>query len=72
MSKKLTGNGRWESSRIIIPEHKEAMIRHDIESKKLKRPNLTDEEKEYVFGLLYSAKANTLPVTVKVFRSYEM
>ncbi|MET3207228.1 UNVERIFIED_CONTAM: hypothetical protein ABIC26_000162 [Paenibacillus sp. PvR008] len=27
MSKKLEGNGIWESSRIIIPEHKEAYLR---------------------------------------------
>ncbi|NHN35453.1 hypothetical protein [Paenibacillus agricola] len=26
MSKKLEGNGRWESSRIILPQHKEALI----------------------------------------------
>ena len=25
MSKKLTGNGRWESSRMMLPQHKEAL-----------------------------------------------
>jgi len=30
MSKKLEGNGRWESSRIILPEHREQFnARHD-------------------------------------------
>lgn len=26
MSKKLTGNGRWEASRMMLPEHREALI----------------------------------------------
>ncbi|MEE4561238.1 hypothetical protein [Paenibacillus polymyxa] len=26
MSKKLEGNGLWENSRIIIPEHREAKL----------------------------------------------
>ena len=25
MSKKLTGNGRWESSRMMLPQHKDAL-----------------------------------------------
>lgn len=72
MSKKLTGNGRWESSRFIMPEHRAAMLRYDLERQKIKRPELTDEEKEAVFGLLQSAKDNTLPVTIKVFTLYEI
>ncbi|KHF36751.1 hypothetical protein CM49_01057 [Paenibacillus sp. P1XP2] len=28
MSKKLQGNGLFESSRMMLPEHREAYIRH--------------------------------------------
>lgn len=28
MSKKLSGNGLWESSRMMLPEHKERLISH--------------------------------------------
>jgi hypothetical protein len=33
MSKKLEANGIWESSRMIIPQHKEAAIRQATETK---------------------------------------
>ena len=29
--KKLEGNGLWESSRMMLPEHKETIIRRQLE-----------------------------------------
>lgn len=32
MSKKLEGNGLWESSRMMLPEHREQLLKHRRES----------------------------------------
>lgn len=51
MSKKLTGNGRWESSRMMLPEHKEALINRqnpEPEIKQAEKP--TAEEHEMILN----------------------
>jgi hypothetical protein len=50
MSKKLTGNGRWESSRMMLPEHKEALIeRRDASPETAARARVpTKEELEMI------------------------
>ncbi|MEK3721961.1 hypothetical protein [Paenibacillus sp. FSL H8-0034] len=51
MSKKLEGNGRWESSRMMLPQHKEALINRqnpDLESKPVQKP--TAEEHEMILN----------------------
>jgi hypothetical protein len=49
MSKKLTGNGRWESSRMMLPQHKEALNERQNpkpETTRVQAP--TKEEMEYI------------------------
>jgi hypothetical protein len=51
MSKKLTGNGRWESSRMMLPQHKEALIERqnsEPEIKQVEKP--TAEEHEMILN----------------------
>lgn len=66
---KLTpgANIMWESSRMIIPQHKEATIRQAQEAQKRERPDLTEEELQEMFGRLSASKANTLEVTITVY-----
>ncbi|MFH5185698.1 YolD-like family protein [Paenibacillus sp. TAB 01] len=70
---KLTpgANIMWESSRMIIPQHKEAAIRQARESLKRDRPELTEEELQEMFGRLSASKANTLEVTIIVYGEFE-
>lgn len=51
MAKKLTGNGIFESSRMILPEHKARIFEHSELSRRggpRQRPNLTDTELEEI------------------------
>lgn len=47
--KKLEGNGLWESSRMMLPEHKETIIRRQLEEGRKNKPVL--------FIFLYIKKA---------------
>ncbi|MDT2241397.1 hypothetical protein P7H22_15005 [Paenibacillus larvae] len=40
MSKKLTGNGLWESSRMMLPEHREQLLEQRRELKNMQSPYL--------------------------------
>lgn len=48
MSRKLRGNGLWESSRMMLPEHKEAFLQH--RSRPLHRPPQLDEQQRERIG----------------------
>lgn len=61
----------WESSRMIIPQHKEAAVRRDRDVVKRTRPELTEEETQEMFGKLAVSKSHTLPVTITVFGAFE-
>ncbi|WP_100488536.1 YolD-like family protein [Sporolactobacillus pectinivorans] len=43
---KLTpgSNMRWESSRMMLPEHVQALRQHDIDRMKIGRPDLDEDE----------------------------
>ncbi|MFF2484496.1 hypothetical protein [Paenibacillus sp. NPDC058071] len=46
MSKKLEGNGRWESSRMMLPEHREQFLQQRAPQSPVQVP--TKEELEWV------------------------
>ncbi|PZE22593.1 hypothetical protein [Paenibacillus xerothermodurans] len=49
MSKKLAGNGRWESSRMMLPEHREALLERRNAPTEIKRAEVpTKEELEMI------------------------
>ncbi|GAK11940.1 YolD-like family protein [Geomicrobium sp. JSM 1781026] len=53
MANKLTpgSNMRWESSRMILPEHREAWLTHQQDTTKVKKPIL-DEQRWLEFELI--------------------
>lgn len=63
-------NVMWESSRMMLPQHKDAIRTYDRESVLRVRPELTEEEREEMFGRLAVSRANTLNVTIAVFNAY--
>ncbi|SFQ04631.1 YolD-like family protein [Salibacterium halotolerans] len=54
---KLTpgSNLRWESSRMILPEHREQWLRHQQEQKKAKKPELDPQRWEELEWILADA-----------------
>ncbi|WP_374018983.1 YolD-like family protein [Paenibacillus thiaminolyticus] len=71
MSKKLSNNGLWESSRMIIPQHKEALLRHQGEQHRRERPNLDDQAVEELSRLLQWSMENREPVTLQLYDPFE-
>lgn len=51
-------NVMWESSRMIIPQHKEAARSQAREFIKQPRPELTEEEHQEMFGKLRASKSS--------------
>jgi len=49
MSKKLEGNGRWESSRMMLPEHREQYLNRQNKQSEHMKPDLpSKEEMEWI------------------------
>lgn len=61
----------WESSRMMLPEHVEALINHDIEQKKRERIYLDDQELEYISGALQGSLRQRIMITVKLYDPFE-
>ncbi|WP_256846889.1 YolD-like family protein [Paenibacillus sp. Pae108] len=70
---KLTpgANLMWESSRMIIPEHKEAINRHRKESGRKQRPVLDEQRQQDLGYAIGEAMANQRAVTLVLFGEYE-
>jgi hypothetical protein len=71
MSKKLEGNGLWESSRMILSVHKENIIRHDGESDKKHRPVLDEQRIKELVRTISVSLFTEKPVRVQIFGEFE-
>lgn len=71
MGKKLEGNSIWESSRIIIPEHKEGYLRLMKEQQRRVKPELDDQEVQLIEQALINSYNTRRPVTVTVFSPFD-
>ncbi|MFC6331226.1 YolD-like family protein [Paenibacillus septentrionalis] len=70
MSKKLQGNGLFESSRMMLPEHKEAIIAYHKEMTKKQRPQLDEQEIGRISMLLTESMRLKKQVVLVVFAEY--
>lgn len=71
MAGKLEGNGLFESSRMMLPEHKEAFIRY-IERQSFRERVLLDEQEIDRFNQhLYASKTYKHPIEIKMYDPYE-
>ncbi len=64
MSKKLEGNGLWESSRIIIPEHKEVYLKLMKDRQRGGKPELDDQEAQLIEQALIESYNTCQPITL--------
>ncbi|MGM0882616.1 MAG: YolD-like family protein [Bacillota bacterium] len=71
MAKKLEGNGMWESSRMMLPEHKIALNEWDRERQKRTRIVLDDQEWEDVSRAVAQSMKQRQPIKLRMFHDFE-
>lgn len=73
MMNKLTpgSNMLWESSRMMLPQHREAALDQLREEARHKRIELDDQEKEQVARFMLTAHKTRQPVKLRMFDEYE-
>jgi len=67
MSKKLQGNGLFESSRMMLPEHREAYIRHQQQLVRRQPPLIDPQAAEEMAAALTAAVNSGSCVTITLF-----
>lgn len=72
MSKKLQGNGLFESSRMMLPEHREAYIMHQQNLRKNSRPQLDDQEMERISMLIAESMQLRKEVILVLFGEFNV
>jgi hypothetical protein len=72
MGQKLEGNGMWESSRMMLPEHKERIIADNFEMqyKRLAKPTLDDQEWEEIMRVLMESLGMRVPAKFTIYHEY--
>ncbi|MGM1023393.1 MAG: YolD-like family protein [Bacillota bacterium] len=70
MGKKLEGNGLWESSRIILPEHKEGYLKLMKDRQRRGKPELDDQEVRLIEQALIDSYNSRTTVTLTVFSPF--
>lgn len=62
------GNKLWESHRMIIPEHRRALLEHEDRQELIERPALDEDEMEELSRTLGEAMELGRLVTLRVFK----
>lgn len=70
---KLTrgSNLRWESTRMMLPEHREDIIKHRKELHIQSRPILDDQELQEISSAVYSSFIQRTPISLILYSEYE-
>lgn len=71
MRKKLEGNGLWESSRMMLPEHKAAIIESNEALKRRRRIALDEQEWEAVSRSVAESLQLRRPIALRMFHPLE-
>lgn len=71
MAGKLHENGLWESSRMILPEHKEAILRQLDRLDVRERPEIDEQELELMGSRLMQAMHDEEEVSLLIYDEYQ-
>lgn len=71
MRKKLEGNGLWESSRMMLPEHKVAINEHEKTLRHRQRVELDEQELECVARSVTESLLQRQQITLRLFHPIE-
>ncbi|MGG3571224.1 YolD-like family protein [Bacillus gobiensis] len=62
-------NMRWESSRMMLPEHLEALLAHKKKQMKVEKPELNEQKIEDIENLIRESMEFVFPLQFKVYDS---
>ncbi|SEB93802.1 YolD-like protein [Paenibacillus sp. GP183] len=68
----MEANGLWESSRMMLPEHKDATRRQAKQTDRLVRPSLDDQEVEIISTVLFQSHRHQKVVRLTLYGEYEL
>ncbi|MCD9020417.1 YolD-like family protein [Cohnella silvisoli] len=71
MRKKLEGNGLWESSRMMLHEHKERILEANQRQERREKPILDPQKREEINESLGSAYQNKEEIKLLLWHPYE-
>jgi len=71
MSSKLEGNGLFESSRMILPEHREAYNHYMTHKDPRLKPIIDEQEWQLIGQMLQDSLKEHLRVTLELYDPYE-
>jgi hypothetical protein len=71
LGKKLEANGLWESSRMMLPQHKDASVRKPTQIERLERSTLDDQEVEIISNVLFQSHRYQKVVRLTLYGEYE-
>ena len=69
--KKLRGNGIWEASRMMLPEHRAAIRTHRVKLAERVKPELDEQRVEELARALSEALVTGEEMSVTTFGAYE-
>lgn len=70
MASKLTENGVYEGSRMILPEHREAYLAEMEEQKRRGKPELDEQEIQQIGEVLFDSYKTSCSVDLLVFNPF--
>ncbi|GGO03719.1 YolD-like family protein [Saccharibacillus kuerlensis] len=70
MTKKLEGNGLWESSRMILPEYRKRILQASTERDRRKKAILHEDELETIAEAVRRSLALQLTVRLELYGEY--
>lgn len=71
VSKKLAANGLWESSRMMLPQHKEALLKHQHTQHRRERPQLDEMVWDEISRQLQESLEDRKAITMELFDPFE-
>ncbi|PAF31845.1 YolD-like family protein [Paenibacillus sp. 7516] len=71
MAGKLVANGLFESSRIILPEHRERLLEHKREQQRREKPVLDEQAIEEIVRALAVSYAEKMMVDLILFDPFK-
>jgi hypothetical protein len=71
MSKKLEKNGMWESSRMMLPEHRETILEQNRALKKRVKPELEEQQQEEIARAIGVSMWLSMPMTFVLFGEFQ-
>ncbi len=71
MGSKLTGNGRWEGSRMFLPEHKEAYLEFMNDLRRRERSELDEQARQIIALGIRDSMVHKMSATIRMYDSFE-